>query len=188
MKKKDESRWIGYAKDRAAKGIQRICWLAVLLLLCSVPKIFAQTAARPSDDDSGSSSQPRQYLLGDWGGERSRLSEKGIRFDVFYVSDFLANPSGGLQQTQAGWNRVRGTIDINFDRILPWQGLTFHATGLWQTGVDLGAKIGTLANPSVRVWTPFGSSRHSFTIDFSFALVNLQASIFTATRNSALLM
>jgi porin len=148
MKKKDESRWIGYAKDRAAKGIQRICWPAVLLLLCSVPKIFAQTAARPSDDDSGSSSQPRQYLLGDWGGERSRLSEKGIRFDVFYVSDFLANPSGGLQQTQAGWNRVRGTIDINFDRILPWQGLTFHATGLWQTGVDLGAKIGTLANPS----------------------------------------
>ena len=59
-----------------------------------------------------------------------------------------ANPSGGRQQTQGGWERARGTIDINFDRLIQWQGLSFHATGLWQTGVNLGAKIGTLANPS----------------------------------------
>lgn len=44
--------------------------------------------------------------------------------------------------------RVRGTVDINFDKMIEWQGLSFHATGLWQSGVNLGAKIGTLANPS----------------------------------------
>jgi carbohydrate-selective porin OprB len=53
-----------------------------------------------------------------------------------------------MQQRQAGWPRIRGTIDINFDRLIEWQGLSFHATGLWQSGVNLGAKIGTLANPS----------------------------------------
>ena len=90
----------------------------------------------------------RRYLLGDWGGKRTWLAEKGVTFDFFYVSDMQANPSGGLQQTQAGWERVRGSIDIDFDRLIEWHGLSFHATGLWQSGVNLGAKIGTLANPS----------------------------------------
>jgi len=90
----------------------------------------------------------QRYLLGDWGGKRTSLAEKGVTFDFFYISDMQANPAGGRQQTQAGWERARGTIDINFDRLLTWQGLSFHATGLWQSGADLGAKIGTLANPS----------------------------------------
>jgi glycerol uptake facilitator-like aquaporin len=50
MKKKDESHWIVYASVGPAKGIQRICCLAVLLLLCSAPKIFTQTT---TSDDSG---------------------------------------------------------------------------------------------------------------------------------------
>ena len=90
----------------------------------------------------------QRYLLGDWGGKRTLLAEKGVTFDFFYISDMQANPSGGRQQTQAGWERARGTIDINFDRFIRWQGFSFHATGLWQSGVDLGTKIGTLANPS----------------------------------------
>lgn len=74
--------------------------------------------------------------------------EKGVVFDFFYISDLEANPSGGMQQTEAGWPRIRGTIDVDFDRLIEWQGLSFHATGLWQSGANLGAKIGTLANPS----------------------------------------
>jgi carbohydrate-selective porin OprB len=93
-------------------------------------------------------SQSRQYLLGDWKGKRSALAEKGVTFDFFYISDMLANPSGGLEQTQGGWERIRGTIDINVDRLMQWQGLRFHATGLWQSGVNLGGKVGTLASPS----------------------------------------
>jgi porin len=104
-----------------------------------------------SNTDRGtllSDTRPRRYLFGDWGGKRTALAEKGITFDFFYISDMQANSSGGRQQTQGGWERARGTIDINFDRLIQWQGLSFHATGLWQTDVNLGAKIGTLANPS----------------------------------------
>ncbi len=35
-----------------------------------------------------------------------------------------------------------------FGKLTDWNGLTFHATGLWQFGTDLGGKIGTIANPS----------------------------------------
>jgi carbohydrate-selective porin OprB len=110
---------------------------------------LAQTnAAAPNVGSTLFEIPSRQYLFGDWGGKRSKLAEKGVNFDFFYISDMQANPSGGLQQTQTGWERFRGTIDINFDRLMQWQGLSFHATGLWQSGANLGGKIGTLANPS----------------------------------------
>ena len=85
--------------------------------------------------------QSQEYLFGDWGGERSALAEKGITFDFFYISDMQANPSSGLQQTEAGWERIRGTIDINFDRMIESQGqiaeetvpmkLTWHGNKGW---------------------------------------------------------
>src|SRR5260370_41298079 len=74
----------------------------------------------------------RRYLFGDWGGERSALAEKGMTFDFFYITDMQANPTGGLQQTYAGWERIRGTVDINFDKMIQWQGLSFPSTVLWQ--------------------------------------------------------
>ena len=120
----------------------------VLLGIFAVPLVAQTNAATPDLGSTLFEIPSRQYLFGDWGGKRSKLAEKGVSFDFFYIADLEANPSGGMQQTQAGWPRIRGTIDINFDRLIQWQGLSFHTTGLWQSGANLGAKIGTLANPS----------------------------------------
>jgi carbohydrate-selective porin OprB len=122
--------------------------LGVIVSVIITASAWGQNALPPGPPAPSSGIFSRQYLLGDWGGARSALAEKGIVFDFFYIADLQANPSGGREQTQAGWPRVRGTIDINFDRMISWQGLSFHATGLWQSGVNLGGKIGTLANPS----------------------------------------
>ncbi len=137
-----------------------------IVLCCIVPLMLGAAAAaqnalpsNPRPNGSFADFASRQYFFGDWGGERSALAEKGIVFDFFYITDMQANPSGGLQQTYAGWERIRGTVDINFDRMIQWQGLSFHATGLWQSGRDLGGKIGTLANPSDLV------SRHTTRLD-----------------------
>jgi porin len=62
--------------------------------------------------------QSRQLLLGDWGGARNALAEKGITFDFFYITDVQRNFAGGLRQTGADWQRIRGTIDIDFDRFI----------------------------------------------------------------------
>jgi porin len=123
--------------------IQRTFWLAVFLLLCTTPKTCAQTTT-----DISSAMPPRQYLFGDWGGERTTLANKGVTFDFFYVADLQANPVGGLTQTQAGWGRIRGTMDVDFGKLKGWNGFSFHVTGLWQFGGNLGADIGVLANPS----------------------------------------
>ncbi len=106
----------------------------------------AATPAPPADKNFWN----QQYLLGDWGGARTRLAEeKGVTFDFFYVADFLATPSAAIQTGAAGWNRVRGTMDIDFGKLAGWKGLTFHVTGLWQGGPNLGGDyLGSISNPS----------------------------------------
>jgi RNA polymerase sigma-70 factor, ECF subfamily len=122
--------------------------MAVMFLLSTFP-LFAQEPAETIGSASpGLNFASRQYMLGDWGGERTRLAEKGVTFDFHYVADLEANPTGGQKQTQAGWGRIRGTIDMDLGKLVGANGLTFHATGVWQFGVNLGAKIGTIANPS----------------------------------------
>jgi porin len=90
----------------------------------------------------------RKYLLGDWKGGRSTLEERGVTFHFYYIDDALANPYGGREDAGV-WGRIRGSADVDFSKFTSWQGLTFHATGLWQYGVNLGSQYtGTLVNPS----------------------------------------
>jgi porin len=78
----------------------------------------------------------RNYLLGDYGGERRRLEKKGVKFDYYYIADALGNPFGERADFGA-WGRIRATMDLDFSKFTRWQGLTFHITGLWQYGTDL---------------------------------------------------
>src|SRR5215470_3018390 len=110
-----------------------------LLVVFAVPLVGQTSAAAPDAGSTSFETPSRRYLFGDWGGKRTALEERGIKFDFFYIADLEANPSGGLQQAKAGWERIRGTIDISFDGLVKWQGLRFHSTGLWQVGANLGA-------------------------------------------------
>src|SRR5579864_3430163 len=77
----------------------------VLLVIFAVPLVAQTNAATPDVGNTLFEIPSRQYLFGDWGGKRTALEEKGIKFNFLYITDLQANPSGGLQQTQAGWER-----------------------------------------------------------------------------------
>ncbi|MGI8959241.1 MAG: hypothetical protein ACR2IV_05695 [Bryobacteraceae bacterium] len=38
----------------------------------------------------------------------------------------------------ASLGRFRGTVDIDFGKLIDQQSLSFHATAVWQTGGNLG--------------------------------------------------
>jgi carbohydrate-selective porin OprB len=84
------------------------------------------------------------YMFGDWGGERTRLANLGLTFNFTSVNDFLVDQKGA----DANWSRVRGTVDFDFGKADLVPGLRFHITGLWQGGGNMGAYIGSSANPS----------------------------------------
>jgi carbohydrate-selective porin OprB len=134
--------------SRATKA-HHLVFLVFALVWCSAKETYPQDAHQQLQAGYPSSSEhTRSYLFGSWNGKRGELAAKGIVFDFFHIEDLQANPVGGLRQTQAGWGRIRGTMDIDFGRLKGWNGLTFHATGVWQFGKNLGMDIGALADPS----------------------------------------
>src|SRR5690349_3704833 len=84
------------------------------------------------------------YMLGDWGGERTSLENRGVTFNFVSVNDLLVN----TQDQAANWSRIRGTVDVDFGKAELVPGLKFHMTALWQAGGNMGGYIGTIANPS----------------------------------------
>jgi carbohydrate-selective porin OprB len=115
MKTQLPSLWTHGVSRQPRKGARNIAYLAVLLLLCSTSPVFAQSEASEYAGDEISITHPtRSYLFGDWGGKRGELASRGITFDFFYVADLQANPVGGVRQAEAGWGRIRGTVDIDF--------------------------------------------------------------------------
>ena len=110
--------------------------------LCILASAYAQdqleeTLSGPDSHETGQG--PHGHLFGDWGGERSGLLERGVRFDFQYISDSLWNLESEQKERLACWNRVRGTVDINFGTLIGQHSLYFHATALWQGGGNLGA-------------------------------------------------
>lgn len=100
--------------------------------------------AQTGSDNSAHSWLDSPYMFGDWGGERTKLANKGVTFSFLSVNDFLLNGQGD----SANWSRVRGTIDIDFGQSELVPGLKFHITALWQGGGNMGTYIGSIANPS----------------------------------------
>lgn len=132
------------------RAAQFVCLVGVALFIFASPAYSQSALEEPlSGPDNHETGQgPRGHLFGDWGGERSRLSERGVNFDFQYISDSLWNVKSEQKERLASWNRFRGTVDIDLGRLIHQQGLYFHATALWQGGGILGAYLGTLTSPS----------------------------------------
>jgi len=105
-----------------------------------------ETLSGPDSHETGQG--PHGHLFGTWGGERTRLFERGVRFDFQYISDSLWDIKSEQKERFASWNRFRGTVDIDFGTLTGIHGLFFHATALWQGGGNLGAYLGLLTSPS----------------------------------------
>ena len=91
----------------------------------------------------------RPYLTGDPGNLRSNLAEHGVTFDLQELNDYFGVLHGDTRNGHDDdWNRVRLTIDVDFDKLAHVPGLTFHVTGLNQSGGNIGQNTMTLANPS----------------------------------------
>lgn len=126
-------------------------WTAILCVCMFGFPVRSQTPQQETlpGPDSHETGQGRHgHLFGDWGGERTRLLERGVNFDFQYVSDSLWNLKSVQKEEFASWNRFRGTVDIDFGALIGQQGLYFHATALWQAGGNMGTYLGLVTGPS----------------------------------------
>ncbi|MFT0534051.1 carbohydrate porin [Castellaniella hirudinis] len=84
------------------------------------------------------------YLLGDWGGLRTQLAEKGVTFNFGYGGEAAHNFSGGTRRlTRYTDQWVIGTT-VDLDTLWGWKGASFQLTVTDRNGRNLGddAEIG----------------------------------------------
>jgi len=99
-------------------------------------------------DQSEHAADQQPHLFGEWGGERTKLMDEGVKFGLMYSSDSLWNIRSAETERLAVFSRVRGTIDLDFSRLTHTPGLFFHVTAVWQGGGNLGMYLGTITGPS----------------------------------------
>jgi carbohydrate-selective porin OprB len=159
---------------------------ALILVIFALPA-FALAGDQPATVDSAVATQPpddpqddtqnspspavapappsdmmhRNYMF-NWGTERQKWADKGFSFNFFYITDAFYDfhrPTAETRDVYNNWNRIRGTVDLDFGKMSDAKGLSFHVTGLWQNGSNMGAIIGSISNPSGLV------SFHQFRLD-----------------------
>jgi len=121
-------------------------WAALSVFAARAYPQIGETLSGPDSHETGQG--PHGHLLGDWGGVRPYLFDRGVNFDLQYISDSLSNVKSERNDRFVSWNRVRGTVDIDLGTLAGQSGWYFHATALWQDGGNLGKDLGLLTSPS----------------------------------------
>ena len=76
----------------------------------------------------------QDYLLGDWGGWRTKLSAKGIDFEFFYAASLPDNLDGGLKRGGIYQGAALLTLDLDSEKLAGYHGGRFHVGSIWTHG------------------------------------------------------
>ncbi len=123
--------------------LPRLCFASLAALL-----ILPATVVRAGTDNSEitptvGKTQPsfwdQQYMLGDWGGERTELAKEGVTFDFNNIGDFLTDVSGSQTHHATYFGRFRFSTDIDFSKLSDFDGELFFSP-IWQYGQNLSAQ------------------------------------------------
>lgn len=76
-------------------------------------------------------------LSGDWWGIRNYLDDGGAELSASYTNNIAGNPTGGQSQGFTYTDNTSFGLELDFEKMLGWQGLTFTVSGLNRAGSSL---------------------------------------------------
>ena len=121
---------------RAAKMAGAACLAAVALTIGSKSARAGSDGITPNVQPAQPSFWNQQYMLGDWGGERTKLAKEGVTFDFNDIGDFLVDVTGSQTHHATYFGRFRASTDIDFNKLSGFDG-EFYISGIWQYGRNL---------------------------------------------------
>jgi|GEM_PF-2379441 len=81
----------------------------------------------------------QKYLTGDWGGERTKLENEGIKISANHIGDFEADVAGNHTHHGTWFGRFRLSLDVDLQKLANIDG-EFFATAIYQYGENLSGK------------------------------------------------
>jgi len=113
---------------RNSGGALLRCGLLILLACSSRP-----CAAQAAPDWNA------QTLTGDWGGARTRMSERGLSTGLLYTGDVLANLSGGTSRSAKYMDNIDLRFAFDLGKFAGWRGATALVHVISDQGSGLNA-------------------------------------------------
>ncbi|HEX5337243.1 MAG TPA: carbohydrate porin, partial [Gallionella sp.] len=80
-----------------------------------------------------------ETLSGDWGGQRTALSAKGVNLDFVHKSDVMSNLAGGIKRGTSWLGHTEAKARIDLDKLQGWDGMSAYV----HYHSDLGSKFNT---------------------------------------------
>lgn len=135
-------------------------WACAFAGLCSISAPAQETSEdQPADPDTGESTVAERTL----GLLPNPYERLGIKFAATYIGEVLGNPTGGIEQGATFEGRLNLAVDLDFDKLAGWKGLTAHANvfaihgdGLSRTNLqNFFVVSGIEALPTVRLYEAY---------------------------------
>lgn len=82
------------------------------------------------------------YLLGDWNGERTRLADEGIHFNLGYTGEAAHNFQGGKKALTRYADQWAFGVHLDLDKLWGWHGSDFRVVVTNRNGRDLSTDAG----------------------------------------------
>lgn len=103
-------------------GCGRAAWRTFAVFSVALPMVTALFPTGALADDPAF----WDTFIGDWGGARSALGDKGISVGVRYTGETLRTSSGGAEQGTAFEGLVDIEVDTDLEKLVGWRGATTH--------------------------------------------------------------
>lgn len=76
------------------------------------------------------SGDEREHLTGDWGGARTRLTDRGVHFQFGYIGEVFGNVAGGVKRGVNYEGLAEMALELDLDKLAGWHGGLLHASGM----------------------------------------------------------
>mgnify|MGYP003733770215 FL=1 len=107
--------------------------LTAVLAMAPAGATFASVAEQP-ETPAWQRFLEQDYLLGDWGGLRTELSERGVDFEFFYAGSVPNNLDGGIRRGAVYQGALMMWLELDSEKLAGYSGGTFHAGSIWLHG------------------------------------------------------
>jgi porin len=107
-----------------------------LILAAAATVLFTQIAAHAGREviEEESPAEAPAWMLGDWGGLRSKLEDRGVNLWLDYTGEILGNPIGGRTRATAHEGALDLGLELELERLVGWRGATICVSGNYSYG------------------------------------------------------
>lgn len=109
---------------------KRTILLFGLALLMSWNDLCAAEAAAPPPKSPFMQFLEQDYLLGDWGGQRTKLKDKGVDFEFVWFGALPSNVDGGIRSGTEYEGALMMILSLDSEKLVGYHGGTFAVSSL----------------------------------------------------------